>query len=67
MSAERHDLAENAALHDARNYKNAISAFEEILLKMSRSSDPHIRRESIEVRQLKWAVGEWFHVMYRYR
>ena len=51
----------------AGNYKNAISAFEEMFLKMSQSSDPNIRRESIEVRQLKWAVGEWSHVMCRYR
>ena len=39
----------HVALHKAGNYENAINAFEAMLLKMSQSSDPEIRGESVHI------------------
>ena len=37
------------ALHKAGDYKNAINAFEEMLSKMSQSSDLEIRGEGVDI------------------
>ena len=39
----------HAALHGAKRYEDAVATFETMLLKMSQSPDPDIRRECVDV------------------